>query len=119
MEDFSLPISHLSCEIQNYIHNISEVYQVDPDMVTLVVYTATAVSAGKRVTTFDGTYTNRLALWASLSAFPVLAKLNLRVRCCNLFCKEMQNLSTNTRTLLTNGMGRARNLYHAISACIQ
>ena len=63
MEDFSLPISHLSCEIQNYIHNISEVYQVDPDMVTLVVYTATAVSAGKRVTTFDGTYTNRLALW--------------------------------------------------------
>ena len=63
MEKLSIPTSHLTCEIQDYIKNISEVYQVDPDMVTLAVYTATAVSAGKRVTTFDGTYLNRLSLW--------------------------------------------------------
>lgn len=63
MENISIPTSHLTCEIQNYIKNISEVYQVDPDMVTLAVYTAAAVSAGKRVTTFDGTYINKLFLW--------------------------------------------------------
>lgn len=58
------PLSHLSNEIQKYITNISEVYQVDKDMVTLAVYVATAVAAGSRVITFDGIYTNKLSLWA-------------------------------------------------------
>ena len=57
-------IDHLIPEIQNYINNISEQYQVFPDMVTLAVYVATAVAAGSRVTTFDGIYTNKLSLWA-------------------------------------------------------
>ncbi len=58
------PIEHLSEEIQKYIDNISEVYQVNKDMVTLAVYVATAVSCGSRVTTFDGIYVNKLTLWA-------------------------------------------------------
>ena len=56
--------SHLLPEIQAYIRTLSEQYQVYPDMVTLGVYVATAVSAGSRVTTFDGIYTNKLSLWA-------------------------------------------------------
>lgn len=63
-EDFQFPIGHLTPAIQGYIRTISKQYQVSPDMVTLGVYVATAVSAGSRVTTFDGTYTNRLSLWA-------------------------------------------------------
>lgn len=58
------PIQILSKEIKEYINNISEVYQVDRDMVTMAVYVATAVSCGRRVTTFDGIYTNRLTLWS-------------------------------------------------------
>lgn len=58
------PIEHLNEEIQKYINNISEVYQVDKDMVTLAVYVVTAVSCGSRVTTFDGIYVNKLTLWA-------------------------------------------------------
>ena len=57
-------IDHLLPEIQEYIKNISEQYQVYPDMVTLGVFVATAVAAGSRVTTFDGIYTNKLSLWA-------------------------------------------------------
>ena len=58
------PISHLSSEIKEYINKIAEQYQVDHDMVTLGVYVSTAVSAGCRVTTWDGTYRNKLNLWA-------------------------------------------------------
>lgn len=58
------PIEHLRPEIQNYIANISEVYQVDRDMVTLAVYVATAVSCGKRITTNDGIYENKLTIWS-------------------------------------------------------
>ena len=64
MTGIGFPIEHLTSEIQQYINNISEVYQVDKDMVTLAVYVATAVSCGSRVTTFDGIYVNRLTLWA-------------------------------------------------------
>ncbi len=65
-EELFMRTSHLQDEVQSYIRNVSETYQVHPDMVTLAVYTAAAVSAGKRVTTFDGTYTNRLSLWGIL-----------------------------------------------------
>lgn len=64
VEGKGFPITHLLPEIQAYIKNISEVYQVDKDMVTLAVYVATAVSCGRRVTTFDGIYVNKLTLWA-------------------------------------------------------
>ena len=60
----TFPIHFLGEEIQQYINNISDVYQVDRDMVTMAVYVATAVSCGRRVTTFDGIYTNRLTLWS-------------------------------------------------------
>lgn len=60
----TIPINHLRPEIQAYIRNISEMFQVPYDMVTLAVYVATAVSAGSRVTTFDGIYTNKLSLWS-------------------------------------------------------
>lgn len=59
-----LNIAHLRTEIQEYINNISEMYQVPRDMVTLAVYVATAVSAGSRITTNDGIYTNKLSLWS-------------------------------------------------------
>lgn len=58
------PVSHLMPEIQEYIENISEMFQVPRDMVTLAVYVATAVSAGCRVTTHDGIYVNKLSLWS-------------------------------------------------------
>lgn len=60
-----LPIEHLTGEIQRYINNISEMYQVPRDMVTLAVFVATAVSSGKRITTNDGVYVNRLSLWGT------------------------------------------------------
>lgn len=63
-EKIAFPISHLSPEIQAYIRNISEMFQVPCDMVTLAVYVATAVSAGSRVTTYDGIYKNKLSLWS-------------------------------------------------------
>ena len=63
-QGYTFPTSFLTEEIQQYINNISEVYQVNRDMVTLAVYVATAVSCGSRVTTFDGIYTNKLTLWA-------------------------------------------------------
>lgn len=59
-----LEIAHLRPEIQGYINNISEMYQVPRDMVTLAVYVATAVSAGARITTNDGIYVNKLSLWS-------------------------------------------------------
>ncbi|MBO5632908.1 MAG: DUF3987 domain-containing protein, partial [Aeriscardovia sp.] len=62
--EITFPISHLSPEIQAYIRNISEMFQVPSDMVTLAVYVATAVSVGKRVTTYDGIYYNKLSLWS-------------------------------------------------------
>lgn len=64
MQGIGFPIDHLGDDIQKYINNISEVYQVHKDMVTLAVYVATAVSCGNRVTTYDGIYTNKLTLWA-------------------------------------------------------
>lgn len=64
IQGIEFPVDHLGEDIQKYINNISEVYQVHKDMVTLAVYVATGFSCGKRVTTYDGIYTNRLTLWA-------------------------------------------------------
>lgn len=63
-EGYGFPINYLLPEVQAYINNVSEIYQVYPDMVTLAAYVATAVSAGSRVTTYDDIYTNKLNLWS-------------------------------------------------------
>ena len=64
MEELDIKTAFLLAEINDYIENISKVYQIPKDMVTAAVYMAAAVAAGNRITTFDlSRKSSRILTW--------------------------------------------------------
>ena len=58
-----LPFYSMKVEIQSFVKKLAEVYHVDIDTCTSSIYAAVAAIMGNKFTTYDGTYTNTLALW--------------------------------------------------------
>ena len=58
-----IPTSGLSYKLQAYLGDIYDTYNCPKEIVISAALNAAGVAAGKKITTYDGKFTNNLSLW--------------------------------------------------------